>query len=159
MQVLGFFMAAVTSGIGFTYRFRDWRTHEALILAAVQGTSSGVLHAFTRVLLMDSSPPGKEGAFSTWFMWIKVLGSLVGFAVASANPGNVAVSFGLGFCTAISAVVVLIFGNVSDFGGALAAGHVRDTDVVDEDGERGSPVSGLDDSVIVKQSEQEPSCE
>ena len=104
---------------------------------------------------MDSAPHGKEGVFSTWFVWIRVFGSLVGFAVASANPRNVGVSFGLGFCAAISAVVVLIFGNVSDFGGALAAGNVKEYDVVGEDRERGSPVNGVDDSVEVKQPAQE----
>ncbi|PON41819.1 Major facilitator superfamily domain containing protein [Parasponia andersonii] len=155
MQILGFFLTAATSGVGFAYRFRDWKAHQALVFAAVQGTSNGLLHAFSRVLLMDCAPRGKEGAFSTWFVWIKFLGSLVGFAIASAHPRNVAVSFGLGFCTAIAAVVVLIFGNVSDLGGALAAGHVKDYDVVNEDRDRGSPVSGVDDGVEVKQPVQE----
>lgn len=126
-----------------------------LIFAAIQGTSVGVLHAFGRVLLVDCAPRGKEGAFSSWFVWVKLVGSCVGFAIASAAPGNVTVSFGVSFFTAIGAVVVLIFGNVSDFGGAVHAGHVGDEhqSVKNGDRERGSPVNGVDShsGVEVKQ--------
>lgn len=152
MQVLGFFVTAMVSGFGFAFRYESWKTHQVLIFAAIQGTSSGILHAFGRVLLLDCAPHGKEGAFSSWFVWAKVVGSCVGFAIASAVPGNVVVSFGVSFCTAIAAVVVLIFGNVSDLGGAVHAGHVRDDQgVKDGVNERGSPVNGVDSGFEVKQ--------
>ncbi|KAM6587631.1 hypothetical protein CsatA_010236 [Cannabis sativa] len=152
MQVLGFFLTAAMSGLGFAFRRKHWKTHHALVFAAIQGTSTGILHAFSRVLIMDCSPPGKEGVFSTWFVWVKVLGSLAGFTAASTNPGNVGISFGLGFWTAIFAVIVLIFGNVSDLGGARRAGHVKENPVVVYGGvEGGSPVSGVDEDVEVSQ--------
>ncbi|KAM1282478.1 hypothetical protein ACFX2I_022918 [Malus domestica] len=139
MQLMGFFLSALTSGSGFYFRNSLWGHRHVLFFGAVQSTSAGLLHAFGRVLLMDCSPPGKEGAFSTWHSWIKALGTCAGFALATAVPGNLFTSFGLSFLTTVCGVVILIFGNVSDYGGAKAAGHVR------HDSERGgSPVSGLE---------------
>jgi hypothetical protein len=64
---------------------------------------------------------------------------LVGFTVGSVGPGHIRTSFGVAFCTAIAGIVVLLFGNISDAGGAVAAGNVSD------DSERSSTVvSGLD---------------
>ncbi|KAH0974609.1 hypothetical protein GBA52_016508 [Prunus armeniaca] len=139
MQLMGFFLSLITSGYGFFFEGSVWKQHHVLLFAAVQSTSAGLLHAFGRVLLMDCSPPGKEGAFSAWFSWTKALGTCAGFAVASAIPGNVSTSFGLSFITAVCGVLVLIFGNISDSGGAKAAGHVRH-----DSEEGGSPVQGLD---------------
>ncbi|PQQ18621.1 hypothetical protein Pyn_03656 [Prunus yedoensis var. nudiflora] len=65
--------------------------------------------------------------------------TLSGAFFASAIPGNVSTSFGLSFITAVCGVLVLIFGNISDSGGAKAAGHVRH-----DSEEGGSPVQGLD---------------
>ncbi|OMO93452.1 hypothetical protein COLO4_16884 [Corchorus olitorius] len=85
----------------------------------------GALHAFGRVLLMDSSPPGKEGAFAIWYSWVKMVGTCLGFAVASGSAaGNVGSSFGTAFCTGAVAIVVSIYGNISDVGGAVAAGLI-----------------------------------
>ncbi|KAL7164709.1 hypothetical protein ACSBR2_040585 [Camellia fascicularis] len=70
---------------------------------------------------------------------VRALGTCTGFAVASAGPGNISRALGVGFCTAIVGIVILTFGNISDFGGAVAAGHVRE-----DDGEKGSPERGLD---------------
>ncbi|KAF3447846.1 hypothetical protein FNV43_RR08552 [Rhamnella rubrinervis] len=126
MQVLGFALSAFTAGMGFYFRGMNWRRRHVLVLTLFQSASTGILHAFGRVLLLDCSPYGKEGAFSTWFMLMKVLGTGVGFTIASLSPGNVRVSFGVAFFTSIAAMVVLIFGNVSDFDGAVGAGHVVD---------------------------------
>ncbi|BFG30867.1 hypothetical protein CerSpe_171410 [Prunus speciosa] len=149
MQLMGFFLSLTTSGYGFYFGGSVWEQHHVLLFAAVQSTSAGLLHAFGRVLLMDCSPPGKEGAFSAWFSWTKALGTCTGFAVASAIPGNVSTSFGLSFITAVCGVLVLIFGNISDSGGAKAAGHVRD-----DSEEGGSPVQGLDDAATAYQMQE-----
>lgn len=113
-----------------------------LIFAAVQSTATGVLHTFGRVLLLDCAPAGKEGAFSAWFSWIRALGTCSGFALASVGTGNINRSFGVAFCSGLVGIVVLIFGNISNFRGAIAAGHVR------EASEKGSPVYGLDSGGI-----------
>lgn len=98
-----------------------------------------MLHAFGRVLLLDCSPPGREGSFSIWFVWVKAIGTCAGFAVASAFPGNVGGSFGIAFLSVIAGVVILIFGNISNLGGAVAAGQVRE-----EASEKGSPARSRD---------------
>lgn len=85
---------------------------------------AGLLHAFGRVLWLDCSPAGKEGAFSVWFSWARALGSCAGFAVATSLPGNVGRAFGVSFCLGIIGMVILIFGNISSFRGAKQAGHV-----------------------------------
>ncbi|KAL9447898.1 hypothetical protein AB3S75_015389 [Citrus x aurantiifolia] len=104
-----------------------------------------LLHAFGRVLLIECTPHGKEGAFSVWHSWVKALGTCAGFAVASAISGNVSTAFGVSFLAAASGILILIFGNISDVGGAMAAGHLY------EDSEKGSPVPGLDTSIIIKE--------
>ncbi|GMY29612.1 hypothetical protein FCV25MIE_24854 [Fagus crenata] len=138
MQQLGFLLSTATSGAGFYFQEKNWKVTVVVIFAAVQGTSTGLLHAFGRVLLLDCSPSGKEGAFSIWFSWIKSLGTFAGFAVSSAVPGKIGTSFGIAFCSAMLGIVMFIFGNFSDFDGAEDEGHVKD------DSERGSPVHGLD---------------
>ncbi|KAJ0110857.1 hypothetical protein Patl1_03622 [Pistacia atlantica] len=145
MQVLGFLLALITSGVGYCFRNHNWENQHILLFAAIQSTSTGLLHAFGRVLLLDCSPGGKEGAFSIWLSWVKAIGTCAGFAVASAVPGDIHTCFKVTFCTAVIGNLVLIFGNISDFGGAKAAGLLR------EDSERGSPVSGLDTSIIIKE--------
>lgn len=139
MQLLGFLLSMATTGAGFYFKQEKWAKQFVLFFAAVHGTSTGLLHAFGRVLLLDCSPSGKEGAFSIWFSWVKAFGTFAGFAVASVFPGKISTSFGIAFWTAMLGTVLLIFGNISDFGGALAAGHVRD-----DHSERGSPVHGVD---------------
>ncbi|KAA8521223.1 hypothetical protein F0562_011940 [Nyssa sinensis] len=140
MQLLGFLLSTLTSGVGFYYHDKNWHKHHLLFFTAVQGTATGLLHAFGRVLFLDCSPAGKEGTFSVWFSWVRALGTLVGFAFASSGRGNISRSLGVAFCSAIVGIVILIFGNISNFGGAKAAGHVRD------DSEKGSPVHGLEDN-------------
>lgn len=75
-----------------------------------------------------------------WFSWARALGACAGFAVATAIPGNIGRAFGVSFCAGIVGMIVLIFGNISSFGGAKAAGNVIDS-------AKGSPVHGLDDDL------------
>lgn len=124
MQLLGFILSTLTSGFGFYYQGAVWTKGHLLFFAAIQGTATGLLHAFGRVLWLDCSPAGKEGAFSVWFSWARALGACAGFAVATSIPGNVGRAFGGSFCVGIVGMVVLIFGNISSFRGAKAAGHV-----------------------------------
>ncbi|KAK4752282.1 hypothetical protein SAY87_021080 [Trapa incisa] len=146
MMLLGFLLSMVTTGVGFYFRKRDWTKGHVLFLAAIQSTATGILYSFGRVLVVDCAPRGKEGVFATWFSWIRAVGTCAGFAVASSVPKNVSTSFGVAFCIGLIGAVMLVFGNVSDFGGAVAAGNVRD------DGEKGSPLDGLDRQIIVKDS-------
>ncbi|KAK6934905.1 hypothetical protein RJ641_035060, partial [Dillenia turbinata] len=139
MQLLGFLISSLTSGTGFYYRGSIWENQHILFFAAIQSLATGVSHAFGRVLLLDCAPPGKEGAFSIWYSWVKAIGSCAGFAFASAIPGNIQKTFGTVFCISIISIVVLVFGNISNHGGAVAAGHVRE-----EIDEKRSPVHGLD---------------
>ncbi|KAL3635786.1 hypothetical protein CASFOL_020333 [Castilleja foliolosa] len=124
MQLFGFILSTFVSGFGFYYHGSVWHKSYLLLFAAVQGTATGLLHAFGRVLWLDCSPAGKEGAFSVWFSWARALGSCAGFALATGTPGNVGRAFGVSFCAGIVGMVVLIFGNVSSLRGAKAAGHV-----------------------------------
>lgn len=126
MQLLGFFMSAFTSGLGFYYKDDNWKRVHMILVVLLQSTAVGVLHAFGRVLLLDCSPAGKEGAFSVWFAWVRVAGACAGLAVGSAAPGNVGKAFGVAFLAIFMGVVVLIFGNVSNLGGLVAAGHVKE---------------------------------
>ncbi|KAL3497943.1 hypothetical protein ACH5RR_040675 [Cinchona calisaya] len=148
MQLLGFLLSTATSGFGFYFRDKNWKVPHLLFFSAVHSTSTGLLYAFGRVLLMDCSPAGKEGAFSAWFSWVRGLGIFAGFALASAIPGNVQRAFAVSFCTAVAGIVVLIFGNIDNFRGAKAAGHV-----IEQQSQQGSPVHGLDSGgVEVKES-------
>lgn len=145
MQLLGFLLALFTSGMGFYYKEKNWQRQHVLVFAAIQSTSAGLLHAFGRVLLLDCTPHGKEGAFSVWFSWVKAMGTCAGFSVASAVAGNISTAFRVSFSAATIGIIILIFGNISDLGGAKAARHLHD------DSERGSPVRGLDTSIIMKE--------
>ncbi|XP_008813158.2 uncharacterized protein LOC103723864 [Phoenix dactylifera] len=139
MQLLGFFMSAFTSGLGFYYKDKKWEPVHMVLVVLLQSTAAGVLHAFGRVLLLDCSPAGKEGAFSAWLAWVKAAGAFAGFAAGSAAPGNAGKAFGAAFLGSFVGVVVLIFGNVSNLGGVVAAGHVKE-----EEREDGTPACGLD---------------
>ncbi|KAL0312387.1 UNVERIFIED_CONTAM: hypothetical protein Sradi_5638000 [Sesamum radiatum] len=141
MQLLGFILSSLTSGFGFYYQGSNWGIGHLLLFAAIQGTSTGLLHAFGRVLWLDCSPAGKEGAFSVWFSWARALGACAGFALATAMPGDVGKAFGISFCAGLVGMIVLIFGNISSFRGAKAAGHVIKS-------EKNSPVHGLDDDHV-----------
>ncbi|XP_073135625.1 uncharacterized protein [Henckelia pumila] len=124
MQLLGFILSTFTSGFGFYYKTSIWSTGSILLFAAIQGSSAGLLHAFGRVLWLDCSPVGKEGAFSVWFSWARALGACAGFALATGMPGNVGKTFGVSFCAGIIGMIIVIFGNISSLRGAKAAGHV-----------------------------------
>jgi hypothetical protein len=147
MQLLGFLLLTVTTGTGFYFKEENWEYRFVLFFAFVHSTSTGLLHAFGRVLLLDCSPSGKEGAFSIWYSWVKALGTFMGFAVVSIAPGKIATSFGITFWTAVVGIVLLIYGNISDFGGALAAKNVGDGS------EKGSPVRGMDTGVLLQNRE------
>lgn len=126
MQLMGFLLSTLTTGFGLYYRHKNWHNQHVLLFTAVQSTAAGLLHAFGRILLLDCSPAGKEGAFSVWFSWVRALGTCAGFALATAGGGNINMPFGVAFCASIGGVLVLIFGNISNFGGAIAAGNVRE---------------------------------
>ncbi|KAE8677527.1 putative Extensin-3 precursor [Hibiscus syriacus] len=146
MHLLGLVLSLVTSGVGFQFREDNWQRHHIFIFAALQSTSTGLMHTFARVLVMDCSPAGKEGTFAMWFSWVKMVGTCLGFAVASgAAAGNVGTSFGIAFCTAAVAMVVSIYGNISDVAGAVAAGT---------SGEEGES-NGLDNRNSIKNDENE----
>ncbi|KAL3844439.1 hypothetical protein ACJIZ3_001842 [Penstemon smallii] len=120
MQILGFLLSTLTSGFGFYYRTNIWSKNQMLIFAAVQGSAT-------------------EGAFSVWFSWARAIGACAGFALSTAMPGNVGKTFGVSFCAGIVGMIVLIFGNISSFRGAKAAGHVIKS-------EKSSPVlQGIDE--------------
>ncbi|KAK1408602.1 hypothetical protein QVD17_40519 [Tagetes erecta] len=130
--------------MGFYYRQKNWHYSHVLFLACTQSTASGVLHAFSRILLMDCAPSGKEGVFAAWFSWVRMFGAFVGFVIGSSGVGNVNRPFGAAFAAAVVGIVGLIFSNVSSYGGAVAAGHVYRRH------ETGSPTSGLKDAVSAK---------
>lgn len=159
MQVLGFALSLITSGTGFYYRTRhSWRTEHVLLFAAVQSTSVGLLHAFGRVLVLDSAPYGKEGTFGGWHSWAVTAGRCVGFAVGvAAIPGRIGTTFKVAFICAAVGTAVLIFGNVSDSGGALAAGHVVEEEEIEADVEKeGFPTTVIprrEQVVVMKEAE------
>ncbi|KVH95132.1 hypothetical protein Ccrd_002771 [Cynara cardunculus var. scolymus] len=144
MQIFGFLLSTLTSGMGFYHRHESWHNSHILFFAASQSIASGVLHAYSRILLMDCAPSGNEGVFAAWFSWVRMLGAFVGFAIGSSGTGNINRSFGTAFAAAIVGIVALIFSNVSSYGGAVAAGHVH------KRRETGSPVRGSDDIVNAK---------
>ncbi|KAJ0559915.1 putative MFS transporter superfamily [Helianthus annuus] len=141
MQIFGFILTTLASGMGYYYRNNNWHFNHVVFLAATQSVASGVLHAFSRILLMDCAPSGKEGVFAAWFSWIRMFGAFGGFVIGSSGVGNINRAFGAAFAAAVVGIVVLIFSNVSSYGGAVAAGHVR------KRRETGSPVpvKGSDD--------------
>ncbi|KAG6383087.1 hypothetical protein SASPL_157172 [Salvia splendens] len=91
MQLLGFILSTLASGFGFYYKGAMWTKGNLFFFAAVQGSATGFLHAFGRVLWLDCSPAER---------------------------------FGASFCAGLVGMVILIFGNISSFKGAKAAGHV-----------------------------------
>ncbi|KAK3435270.1 hypothetical protein EUGRSUZ_D02621 [Eucalyptus grandis] len=151
MKILGFALSMLTSGMGFYFREKTWAKEHVLLFAAIQGTSAGTLHAFGRVLILDSAPCGKEGAFAAWHSWVGGIGACAGFAAASAVPGKIGTSFGVAFLGAALGAIVLVYGNVSDYGGALRAGHVKG-----DGAGRGLPEHAFDDEVIVKEQSAAP---
>ncbi|KAL1556894.1 hypothetical protein AAHA92_12454 [Salvia divinorum] len=124
MHLLGFMMSIFTSGFGFYYRSAVWGESHLFFFAAVQGTSAGLMHAFGRALWLDCSPRGREGAFSVWYSWARVVGACAGFGLATAVPGDIGKAFGVAFCAGVVGMIVVIFGNISSLGGAEEAGHV-----------------------------------
>ncbi|XP_076906578.1 uncharacterized protein LOC143562732 [Bidens hawaiensis] len=125
MQIFGFLLTTLASGMGYYYREHHWHFNHVMFLAAVQSVASGVLHAYSRILLMDCAPAGKEGVFAVWFSWVRMFGAFVGFVIGSSGVGNINRSFGAAFAVAVVGIVGLIFSNVSSYGGAVAAGHVH----------------------------------
>lgn len=153
MQLLGFLLSLATSGVGFYFKGENWNHGLIMFLAALQSTSAGLLHAFGRTLLMDCTPIGEEGVFGSWLAWTRAVGTCAGFIMASVIPGNLRVSFGVAFGAGFLGMILLIFGNISDVGGALAAGHVFEIDETKES--MASPVNGLDSSIVLKEGEKE----
>ncbi|WCJ29040.1 hypothetical protein M5689_010703 [Euphorbia peplus] len=136
MHLLGFYLSIATTVVGFYFRGKVWDKGYILFLTAVQSTSVGVLHSYGRILLIDCSPKGKEGVFSGWFSWSRAVGACLGYAVASALPGNASTAFGIAFITSISGTLLLNYGNISDVRGAMAAKLVRNGGVNDADDKR-----------------------
>lgn len=127
-QLLGFFMSAFTSGLGFYFKDDRWRHAHILVVGLLQSTAAGIFHSSGRALVADCSPAGKEGAFAAWLAWIRAAGGCVGFAVGTASPGNIKPTFAAAFLTSFLGVFVLVFGNVSNARGMAAAGHLEEED-------------------------------
>jgi hypothetical protein len=128
MQLLGFIICLFVSGAGFYFKSHRWRAAHIIVIALVQSTANGILYAFGRILLLDASPPGKEGAFSVWYAFVRVTGAMIGFAASSAGPGRAGGSFAAAFLGSFLGIIVLIFGNVSNIGALKAAGHLKGMD-------------------------------
>ncbi|XP_009383130.3 uncharacterized protein LOC103970944 [Musa acuminata AAA Group] len=136
MQLLGFFMSAFTSGLGFSFREERWKRTHIILVCLLQSTANGVLYAFGRALLMDCSPAGKEGAIAVWFAWARAAGACAGFAVGTTSPGSITAAFAAALLASLVGVFVLIFGNVSHVGAIVAAGHVKEAENGDMEGNR-----------------------
>lgn len=146
MQLLGFIIALFVSGAGFYFKNHRWRAAHIIVIALVQSTANGILHSFGRILLLDASPPGKEGAFAIWYAYVRCIGAMIGFAVASAGPGRAGGSFAAAFLGCFLGIIVLIFGNVSNIGALKAAGHLKGMDDEKRLGEKGEGMSAVADS-------------
>ncbi|KAJ4829436.1 hypothetical protein Tsubulata_006631 [Turnera subulata] len=145
MYLLGFLLSLGTTGVGFYFKGKHWGRSQVLAFAAIQSTSAGVLHAFGRVLVVDCCPQGREGVFSGWYSWGRGVGTCIGFAVASSIPGNISTSYGVAFWTAMAGALLLIYANISDFGGAMAAKHVFTGDHDEEHHRQGKGSPAADD--------------
>lgn len=146
MQLLGFIIALFVSGAGFYFKSHRWRAAHIIIIALVQSTANGILYSFGRILLLDASPPGKEGAFAVWYAYVRCMGAMIGFAVASASPGRAGGSFAAAFLGCFLGIIVLIFGNVSNIGALKAAGHLKGMEDEKRIGEKGEGMSAVADS-------------
>jgi len=124
MKIMGLLLSLISSGFGFYFWDSHWKWGHLLVFGAIQGTSSGLLHTFGRVLMLDTAPRGEEGGFSVWYGWVKGVGLCGGFIVGSVVPGRVRTSFGAAFCSALIGIVVLLFGNVNDFGVVREGGEM-----------------------------------
>ncbi|CAJ1942123.1 unnamed protein product [Sphenostylis stenocarpa] len=124
MKIMGFLLSLITSGFGFYFWESHWKWGHLLMFGAIQGTASGLLYTFGRVLVLDSSPCGEECGFSVWYSWVRSVGLCGGFIVGSVVPENVRISFGVAFCSALVGIVVLLFGNVSDFNVVREGGEI-----------------------------------
>jgi len=114
MKIIGFLLSMLSSGFGFYFWNSHWKLSHILIFGGVQSIGSGLLHAFGRVLILESAPNGKEGVFCVWYGWIRAAGLCLGFTVASVVPGQIKTSFGAAFVAALVGIIVLLFGNVGD---------------------------------------------
>lgn len=123
MKIIGLLLSLISSGFGFYFWESHWKWGHLLVFGAIQGTSSGLLHTFGRVLMLETAPCGEEGGFSFWYGWVRGVGLFGGFVVGSVVPRSVRTSFGAAFCSGLVGIVVLLFGNVSDFGAAKEDGE------------------------------------
>nr|KYP58007.1 hypothetical protein KK1_004297 [Cajanus cajan] len=127
MKIMGLLLSLLSSGFGFYFSNRHWKWPHLMVFGAIQGTASGLLYTFGRVLVletMESAPCGEESGFSVWYSWVRSVGLCGGFTVGAVVPGRVRTSFGAAFCSALVGIVVLLFGNVSDSG--YGGGDVRE---------------------------------
>ncbi|TKY46298.1 60S ribosomal protein L7a [Spatholobus suberectus] len=136
LSVWGFLLSILSSGFGFNHGHSHWKWGHLVVFGAVQSTATGILHAFEMLLVLDCAPSGKEGVFYIWYGWMRAAGLCVGFTVGSVVLGLIRASFRATFCIAIAGIVVLLFRNISDVGGAVAAEHINVR--------RSSDVPGLD---------------
>lgn len=123
MNLLGFILSAVAPGVGFYFKEHKWHFLTVVFIALVQSTGAGILHAFGKSMVLDRSPAGKEGVFSSWYEWVKVSGACAGFALAATSPDNIRRTFGISFLAVFVGIIVLIFGSeVREFGGSFYKG-------------------------------------
>ncbi|KAL2333946.1 hypothetical protein Fmac_015159 [Flemingia macrophylla] len=147
MKMMGLLLSLLSSGFGFYFGNRNWKWGHLMVFGAIQGTASGLLHTFGRVLVLEtaeSAPCGEESGFSVWYSWVRSVGLCGGFTMGAVLPGRVKTSFGAAFCSALVAILVLLFGNVSD------SGHGRG--VVREGGETGSHDAAATAALDLKES-------
>lgn len=126
MKLLGFLLSLVTAAVGFYYRNKSWNRGHIVFFGMLQSTAAGILYSYGRILVLDCSPPGSEGAFSAWYTWVRSAGFCMGFAIAAVTPGKIGTAFGVAFVCALLGAVMFVFANVSDVGGGKAAGHVQE---------------------------------
>ncbi|GFP90704.1 hypothetical protein PHJA_001214500 [Phtheirospermum japonicum] len=124
MQLFRFMVSTFVSGYGFYYNASVWHKSNLLLFAAVQGTATGLLHVFGRVLCLDCLPAGKEGVFLVWFSWARERSDRVEDLQWQQACLEMLAEHGVSFCARIVGMVVLIFGNISSLRGAKATGHV-----------------------------------
>lgn len=114
MKILGFLLSLLSSGFGFYFWNSHWKWGHLLVFGAIQGTTSGLVHGFGRVLVLESASSSEEGAISIWYRWVRSVGLCGGFTMGSVVPGHVRTSFGVAFWSAFVGIVVLLFGNLND---------------------------------------------
>ncbi|KAH9316505.1 hypothetical protein KI387_025132 [Taxus chinensis] len=124
MQAIGFVFVAGVSALGFVQH--SWRPWWAIVGAVVQGLGVGILRSYGRTLFLDFTPPNREGAFLVWFSIVEGAGLCSGFIVGCVRSSHIRMAFCSSLVATSAGLLLLIFGNVGNFGGFVNAGHVKE---------------------------------